>query len=176
MSNDILMKCKFCECELNIDNKVKGKNRCKPCNRIEAKRYYEANRDEMILRAKLYREENHELRKEYDRKYSENNKDKIKDKTKEYYSRPEVKEKQRIRNLQPEVQERRKEYQSRSDVKERAKEKMRVYNARPEVIQRKKEMGEQIVSCECGQQVRKYKMKNHLTYNSHLDWMKKSMK
>jgi len=72
-------------------------------------------------------------KKEYDKEYYQ--RPEVKERMKEYYQRPEAKERAKEYYQRPEVKEHRKEYRKRPEVKKRAKE----YNQRPEVKERAKE-------------------------------------
>ena len=72
-------------------------------------------------------------KKEYDKEYYQ--RPEIKERMKEYYQRPEVKERMKEYYQRPEAKERRKEYNQRPEVKERRKE----YQKRPEAKERARE-------------------------------------
>jgi hypothetical protein len=56
-------------------------------------RYYNKNKESILLKNKEYREENKEKLSEYNKEYREENKERLKKQKEEYRSRPEVKEK-----------------------------------------------------------------------------------
>jgi len=63
----------------------------------------------------------------------------VKEKQKEYHQRPEVKERQKEYHQRPEVKEKQKEYIQRPEVKERKREYAKKYIQRPEVKEKQRE-------------------------------------
>lgn len=102
----------------------------------------------------------------------------IKEYNKEYYSRPEVKEREKIRRKEyrsrPEVKEYQKEYHSRPEAKERAKELSKEYHSRPEVKERVKEYHKKTYTCLTCNKVLKWCSKwSHEKTKTHLQNLEK---
>ena len=113
---------------MNFKRTKKGRfgltSKCKNCDR----KYYEDNKEHILEKNKMYRNEHKEERREANKKYRENNKDKIKKKKQEYYEN----NKENLLKYQKEYREENKdkiaEYmqwyyeENKEDMKERAKE------------------------------------------------------
>lgn len=68
------------------------------------KKYYQNNREKILIRVKKYSEEHKEERKEYNREYRERqeSKEKQRERNRRYREKPETKEKERLYQQQPE--------------------------------------------------------------------------
>lgn len=85
-------KCGKCEIIKDIKEFYKNRsskdgyrNNCKGCVNIYQKKYYEENRDRILENTKIYKEENKDRISEYDREYYEENKDRLNEYDKVYY-------------------------------------------------------------------------------------------
>ena len=76
--------CIKCGENKNVSDFYIGRNQCKKCNKLINKKYYEENKEKILERSKKYGEENKENIKEYQKKYREENKEYNKEYMKEY--------------------------------------------------------------------------------------------
>ena len=69
--------CRECSIDLGTDNRVPGKNLCKPCKRIYNDIYYSTNRDRLVVQMRQYYQNNAEQFSAYNKQYKEDNRDKL---------------------------------------------------------------------------------------------------
>ena len=98
--------CIKCGENKNVSDFYIGRNQCKKCNKLINKKYYEENKEKILERSKKYGEENKEYIKEYKKKYYEENKEKILERSKKYGEE----NKENIKEYQKKYREENKEY------------------------------------------------------------------
>ncbi|MBA7541133.1 hypothetical protein ES705_33440 [subsurface metagenome] len=75
---------KFSLDKRNTDGRT---NVCKNCRVSEAEKYYYKNKDRILIRNKIYRDNNRRDRSEYFKKYQEENKERLKRLAKKWYKK-----------------------------------------------------------------------------------------
>jgi len=71
--------CRDCGIELNDINKVPAKNICRPCRKSHSQAYSNVHRDRLLSRMRRYYQENVAQFSAYNKKYKEDNRDKLRE-------------------------------------------------------------------------------------------------
>lgn len=136
---DELKTCSRCKQEHPISrfNDKKRKNKtgksdyCKECESQYSKEHYLANRDKYLERQRTRREENREEISEWHKKHYLENRDKILAKQREYNVKPEVKQRESVRQA-------RRYKENRQDIRKKQNERNSTLEIKAEVQQRSK--------------------------------------